>query len=106
MLRKANSPAIIISASDSKSRPPGAPLKKMFTSPTMGRVSISLVASSPSDVLARMINVNSKRRISRNLGVAVDQNKERAYCLRPASIYLQVVDDHGREINVTTKIYL
>lgn len=31
----------------------------MFTSPIIGRVGISLVTRSPSDVLARMINVNS-----------------------------------------------
>jgi len=66
-----NSPAIMISASASKSWSPGAPLKKMFTSPIMGRVGMSLVASSPPAGLARMINVNSL--ISRIFRVPVNQ---------------------------------
>jgi hypothetical protein len=101
-----NSPAIIISASDSRSRSPGVPLRKMFTSPTMGRVGISVVANSPSDVLARIINVNSGCMISlRVLGVPISQNEERTYYPRPAAIFLRLVYDRvGR--NEKSHLYL
>ena len=88
------SPAIMISASDSESRSPGVPLKKMFTSPTIGRAGISLAPSSPSEVLARIINVNSERVISRPLAL-VRQNEERTYCPHLAAIFLQAAENRG-----------
>jgi hypothetical protein len=90
--RELRSPLVSASASDSKSRSPGVPSGEIFTFLTMGRVGrTSIVASSLSDVLARIINVNYEIVDSQVLRVLFIQSEERTYCLRAVVIFVQGV---------------